>query len=93
MQAPPLRLFPHSFAKVRLSEQNTKQKGKFFHFCLYFRAKVPSTDRSKLRIIFYSAKKIAIFFKKKFFAFYPHLSLYMAASSINTGLKLSEGYF
>jgi len=64
MQAPPLRLFPHSFAKVRLSEQNTKQKGKFFHFCLYFRAKVPSTDRSKLRIFFYSAKKKVIFFKK-----------------------------
>ena len=25
-------------AKVRLSEQNTKQKGTFFHFCMYFQA-------------------------------------------------------
>ena len=49
MQAPPLRLFPHSRTKVRLSEQNTKQKGKFFHFYLYFRAKVPSTDKSKVK--------------------------------------------
>ena len=24
--------------EVRISEQNTKQKGKFFHFYLYFRA-------------------------------------------------------
>ena len=31
-------MMPHNaFAKIRLSEQNTKQKGNFFHFCLYFR--------------------------------------------------------
>ena len=37
--------FSNSAAKVQISEQNTKQKEKFFHFCLYFRAKVPSSDR------------------------------------------------
>ena len=31
-------------AKVRISEQNTKQKGNFFHFYLHFRAEVPSTN-------------------------------------------------
>ena len=64
MQAPPLRLFPHSRAKVRLSEQNTKQKGKFFHFYLYFRAKVPSTDKSKVKN-FQQYKKSEDFFSFK----------------------------
>ena len=64
MQAPPLRLFPHSRTKVRLSEQNTKQKGKFFHFYLYFRAKVPSTDKSKVKN-FQQYKKSEVFFKFK----------------------------
>jgi hypothetical protein len=41
-------LFPA--AKVRLSEQNTKQKEKFFYFCLYFRAQVSSTIVSKVII-------------------------------------------
>ena len=64
MQAPPLRLFPHSRTKVRLSEQNTKQKGKFFHFYLYFRAKVPSTNKSKVKN-FQQYKKSEVFFSLK----------------------------
>ena len=52
----------HLSAKVQLSEQNAKQKGKFFHFCLYFRAWVSTTDRSKL-FFFKLTKKIVIFFK------------------------------
>ena len=55
-----------SLAKIRLSEQNTKQKGKFFYFCLYFRAKVPSTGRSKVRLSFEICKK------KQFFSFFAY---------------------
>jgi len=50
--------------KVRKSEQNTKQKGKFFHFCLYFRTKVPSTNRSEVRKSEQNTKQ-----KGKFFHF------------------------
>ena len=46
-----------------------------------------------LKINFYTAKKIVIIFKKEVFShFTPHLSLYMAANPINTGLMPSEGY-
>ena len=61
-------------AKVRISEQNTKQKEKFFYFCLFFRTKVIST-KSKLQKHFY------IFFEKNKISL-PHYQISVSGLGI-----------
>ena len=45
-----MTIFKIAAAKLRKNEQNTKQKRDYFHFCLYFRTKVPSNVRSNLQV-------------------------------------------